>query len=180
MRTIRMITSSLALALAWAAPAAAQQGGPAAPSPLVVTVENRTAQAEKAQGRARADEHARPGDVLRYRLTFRNPGSGNVRGVKLANPVSAGMRFVGGSATSSRGDARLEFSADGGRTFSAQPMEEVADAQGRTVRRPVPAERYTHVRWTIDGSVAPGATVTAEFDARVNAGQDASPAPRGR
>jgi hypothetical protein len=48
------------------------------------------------------------------------------------------------------------------------------------VRRPVPSERYTHVRWTIDGSVAPGATVTAEFDARVNAGPETPSAPRGR
>ena len=179
MRKMTLFTAFLALAFAGAAPAAAQRAA-AAPSPLTVTVENRTAQAEKARGGARTDEHARPGDVLRYRLSFRNPGTGNVRGVKLANPVAAGMRFVGGSATSSRTDARLEFSADGGRTFSAQPMEEVADEQGRTVRRPVPSERYTHVRWTIDGSVAPGATVTAEFDARVNAGSETPSAPRGR
>jgi len=143
-------------------------------SPLAVTVENRTARAETDRGQPRSDEHARPGDVLHYRLSFRNPGTTNVRGVKLANPLAEGMRFVGGSATSSRRDARLEFSADGGRTFSARPMEEV-DGE----RRPVPAERYTHVRWTIDGSVAPGATVTAEFDARVDAGPETTPAPRG-
>jgi len=170
---IRSVLLSAALACCVAQSAAAQ-GGEATPSPLAVTVENRTARAEADRGQARSDEHARPGDVLHYRLSFRNPGPANVRGVKLANPLAAGMRFVGGSATSSRGDARLEFSADGGRTFSARPMEEVAGE-----RRPVPAERYTHVRWTIDGSVAPGATVTAEFDARVDAGSETTPAPRG-
>jgi hypothetical protein len=50
---------------------------------------------------------------------------------------------------------------------------------GRRVRRAVPAERYTHVRWTVEGNVAPGATVVAEFDARVGAGTPA-PANGGR
>jgi len=153
-----------------ALPAAAQQGTQQA---LTVTASNRTAaQAE------RTDDRARPGDVVRYRLTFTNITRGPVRGVTLANPLAAGMRFVGGSARADRSDARLEYSADGGRTFSAQPMEEVV-VDGERVRRPVPAERYTHVRWTVDGTVAPGATVVAEFDARVGTGTPA-PAPGGR
>ncbi|HEX2189402.1 MAG TPA: hypothetical protein VHG51_10915, partial [Longimicrobiaceae bacterium] len=73
------------------------------------------------------------------------------------------------SARSSRADARAEYSADGGATFSAQPTEEVV-VEGRRVRRPVSPERYTHVRWTVDGWVAPGATVAAELDARFAGG----------
>jgi uncharacterized repeat protein (TIGR01451 family) len=153
-----------------AVPAAAQQ---ATQQALTVTATNRTAaQAE------RGDDRARPGDVVRYRLTFTNITRAPVRGVTLANPLAAGMRFVGGSAQADRNDARLEYSADGGRTFSAQPMEEVV-VDGQRVQRAVPAERYTHVRWTVDGSVAPGATVVAEFEARVGAGNPA-PAQRGR
>ena len=161
------------LIFAAAVPAAAQQGTPQA---FTVTATNRTA-AQAPRG-ARSDDRARPGDVVRYRLTFTNVTRGAVRGVTLANPLAAGMRFVGGSAKADRGDARLEYSADGGRTFSAQPMEEVV-VDGRRVQRPVPAERYTHVRWIVDGNVAPGATVVAEFDARVGAGTPA-PATRGR
>ena len=88
-----------------------------------------------------------------------------------------GFRFVGGSTRASRDDARAEYSADGGRTFSAQPMEEVV-VEGRRVRRPVAPERYTHVRWTVDGWVAPGATVTAEFDARLAGPAGTSPGAR--
>ena len=167
MRHIRRTLALLGLALA-AAPLGAQE----APAPLTVVAANRTAQAEAARGTPRADAAARPGDVVRYTLTLRNPGGERIRGVTLANPVAAGMRFVGGSARSSRDDVRTEYSADGGRSWSAQPTEEVV-VEGRRVRRPVPAERYTHVRWTIDGWVAPGATVTAEFDARLGA----APAP---
>lgn len=177
MRHIRHTLALVALALAAALPARAQQA--AAPEPLVVTAENRTAAAEAARGAPRQGDVARPGDVVRYRLTFRNPGQERVRGVTLDNPVSAGMQYVSGSVRTSRDDVRTEFSADGGRSFSAQPMEEVV-VDGARVRRPVPAERYTHVRWTIDGWVAPGAVVTAEFDARIGAGRSTAAPASGR
>ncbi len=167
----QLIRLAVFFALVFAAvPAVAQQGAQQA---LTVTATNRTA-----AGAERTDDRARPGDVVRYRLTFTNVTRGSVRGVTLANPLAAGMRFVGGSARADRTDARLEFSADGGRTFAAQPTEEVV-VNGQRVRRPIPAERYTHVRWTVDGTVAPGATVVAEFDARVGAGTPA-PASSGR
>lgn len=177
MKTLfRSVLPALLLALA-ALPALAQQQ-PAKPA-FAVTAQNRTAAAEQSAGRARRDDRARPGDVLRYRLTFTNVTPGAVRGVTLANPLPAGVRFVGGSARAERSDARVEYSADGGRTFSAQPMEEVEEG-GRRVTRPVPAERYTHVRWTVGGAVAPGATVVAEYDARVSAGSQPPAGSGGR
>lgn len=153
----------LALVLC-AVPAHAQQA--AEPPALTVTATNRTQAAEAARGAPRQTDHVLPGDVVRYRLTFTNTAGKPVRGVNLANPLPEGFRFVAGSVRSSREDARAEYSADGGRTFSAQPMEEVM-VDGRRVRRPVAPERYTHVRWTVGGWVAPGATVTAELDARL-------------
>lgn len=156
------ILAALVLALG---SATAQAQRAAQPQALVVTAENRTAAADAAR---RDDRAARPGDVMRYRLTFTNVAGRPIRGVTLANPLPAGIRMVAGTARASREDARAEYSADGGRTFSAQPMEDVV-VDGRTVRRPVPAERYTHVRWTVDGSVAAGATVVAEYDARIGA-----------
>jgi hypothetical protein len=64
---------------------------------------------------------------------------------------------------------QAEYSADGGKTFSTNPTEEVT-VEGRKVRRAVAPERYTHVRWTVGGTVAPGATLTAEFDTRLAGG----------
>jgi uncharacterized repeat protein (TIGR01451 family) len=160
----RSLLATLALALAVPAlQAHAQQ--PA----LSVSAENRTAQAEAAAGSPRRDAHAHPGDVLRYRLTFNNSSGRALRGVTLADPIPAGVSFVAGSARSARDDARAEYSADAGRSFSAQPMEDAVE-NGQRVRRAVPAARYTHVRWTVEGAVAPGAAVVAEFEARVTAG----------
>lgn len=158
----RLLPALAALALAIPAQAQQQQQAKA----LEITMANRTAEAEAARGAARATAEAKPGDVLHYRLLFTNTSPRTVQGIKIANPLPAGIRYVAGTARATRDDARLEYSADGGRTFSAQPMEEV-EVDGRRVQRPVPAERYTHVRWTVEGRVAPGATVTAEFDARV-------------
>lgn len=174
MRHFRYTLPLLALALSALAPAARAQQADA----LNVTATNRTAAAEAQAGAPRSDAAARPGDVLRYRLTFRNPGQQPVRGVVLNNPVAAGLTFVAGSARSSRDDVVTEFSIDGGRTWAAQPTEEVTDESGRRVRRPAPPEKYTHVRWTVTGAVNPGTTVTAEFDARLNDGRPVAGARR--
>jgi uncharacterized repeat protein (TIGR01451 family) len=175
MRHFRYTLPLLALALFAAAPAVRAQQDEA----LTVTALNRTAAAEAERGTPRSDAAARPGDVLRYRLTFRNPGQQPVRGVVLNNPVAAGLTFVAGSARSSRDDVVTEFSTDGGRTWAAQPTEEVTDESGRRVRRPAPPEKYTHVRWTVTGAVAPGTTLTAEFDARLAGGRPTA-GPDGR
>ncbi len=156
----------LLVPLLLSAPAFAQEA--AKPQALTVTADNRTAAAEAARGAPRRDATARPGDVLRYRLRFTNVVGRPVRGVELKNPLPGGVRFVPGSTRATRDDARAEYSIDGGRSFSAQPMEEVL-VDGRRVQRPAAPERYTHVRWIVGGWVAPGATVTAEFDARLAA-----------
>lgn len=175
---MKSIAHLLVLLFLAAVPAAAQQGAPA--GPFQVTAQNRTAAELAARGTPRRDDRVRPGDVVRYRLAFTNPQRTPVRPV-LANPIAPGMAFVAGSARTARTDARTEYSIDGGKTYSAQPMETVV-VNGRPVRRAAAPEKYTHVRWTVGGFVAPGATVVAEFDARVEAPgpaqrDTASPAP---
>jgi uncharacterized repeat protein (TIGR01451 family) len=163
----------VALTLAVAPAARAQQAAPRQ-EPLTVTATNRTAAAEAEAGTPRNSDAARPGDVLRIRLAFRNPGDRPARGVVLSNPVAVGLRYVAGSAQSSRDDVVTEYSIDGGQSWSAQPMEEVTDESGRRVRRPAPPEKYTHVRFTVNGPISPGATVTAEFDVRLGGGRPAA------
>lgn len=106
------------------------------------------------------------GDVIRYRLRFTNLTSVPVQNVVFQNPVADGLRFVGGSAGADREDVVIEYSIDGGRSYTAQPtIIELVD--GEPVERPAPPERYTHVRWTVRGWVEPGARVTAAFEARL-------------
>jgi len=133
----------------------------AAQRPLVVTALNLNARSRGSQSQA-----VLPGDVLQYQLRFTNQGQGDVRGVVFTNPVPAGLRYVDRSAGADRQDVAVEYSTDGGKTFAATPMvTEVVD--GKRVQRPASPEQYTHVRWTVQGSIAPGATVTAEFRAEL-------------
>ncbi len=164
--------SSLSLVLllvTWAGALSAQQQ-PASRA-LVVTAENLMAsdsqhQALIAKG---ADAAALlPGDVLRYRLRFTNVTRGDVRGVVFTNPVPQGLRYVSGSAAADRVDVVIDYSIDGGRTYSARPMM-VQVVQGKRVQKPAPPEQYSHVRWTVRGSISPGASVTAEFRAALPA-----------
>ncbi len=166
----------LLLALTLATPLQAQ--APVRPaSALAVTAENRTAIAAAARGAKRADSTVHAGDVLRYKLTFTNTAGRPVRQVAIQNPVAGGLQFVAGSASASRQDARAEYSADNGATWSARPMEAVT-IDGKRVERAIAPERYTGVRWIVDGWVTPGATVTAQFEARL-AAQPAAPAAPG-
>jgi uncharacterized repeat protein (TIGR01451 family) len=155
----------LLLAATLVAPARAQAPTRAA-SALAVTAENRTAAAAAARGAKRTDAAVHAGDVLRYKLTFTNTAGRPVRQVALQNPVANGLQFVAGSASASRQDARAEYSADNGVTWSAKPMETVT-IDGRRVERAVAPEHYTGVRWIVDGWLSPGATVTAQFEARL-------------
>ena len=102
--------------------------------------------------------------MLRYRITFTNRTEAPVRDIVLADDIPQALQLVGGSARSSA-EAQVEYSADGGASWSARPMEEVT-VDGRRVMRPIPPERFTNVRWTIRESVQPRATVTAEYDTR--------------
>jgi uncharacterized repeat protein (TIGR01451 family) len=155
---IRISLFTLLLAGSLTVPAFAQKQA------LVVSAENRTALASR--GGRRNDATAHAGDVLRYKLTFTNTAGRPVRQVALQNPVANGLQFVAGSASSSRQDARAEYSADNGATWSTKPMETVT-IDGKRVERPVAPERFTGVRWIVDGWVSPGATVTAQFEARL-------------
>jgi uncharacterized repeat protein (TIGR01451 family) len=165
MKVLHMIGSA-ALALAvLATPATAQRREP--PKALAVSAQN--LMAGDAQHQALAKRGGDPntvlsGDVVRYRLVFTNVTDVPVRNVEFKDPLPAGLRYMAASAGADREDVAIEYSIDGGATYAAQPMvEEMVD--GKPVRKPAPVELYTHIRWRVEGWVAPGAQVTAEFRA---------------
>ena len=171
------ITRLLALlSLALPAAGSARAQAPAAPPALAVTAEN--LMAGDARHRALAarggDSTAvMPGDVVHYRLLFTNVTPGVVRGVVFNNPIPAGLHYRGGTAAASRDDVAIDYSIDGGKSYAAAPTIEV-EVEGKRVQRPAPAEMFTHIRWTVRGPVATGASVRAEFRASLSA----SDAPR--
>jgi uncharacterized repeat protein (TIGR01451 family) len=159
MKLLQLVFGIVTAAAALPQPAGAQ----AQPvKPLVITAHNVTS--DSVSGRAH-DAVARPGDVIRYVLVFTNVTSGAVKNVQFVDPLPRGMVYVLGSA---RADlpVRVEYSIDGGKGYSARPVVQTV-AAGKTVEQPVPPAQYTHIRWTVVGSLAPGAQVTAEFRAQV-------------
>ncbi len=165
MRPLQLLSLIVAGAAVLTAPQASAQGGGSrgAPSSLVVTAQNVTA---SSSGRANQSV-AQPGDEIRYRLVFTNVTAGPVKNIQFVDPMPSGMIYVLGSATS---DARVraEYSIDGGKRYTAQPLISAVE-DGKVVQQPAPAEQYTHVRWTVVGSLARGAQVTVEFRGRVKA-----------
>jgi uncharacterized repeat protein (TIGR01451 family) len=133
-----------------------------APKALVITAHNVTG--DTASGRENKAV-ARPGDVIRYALVFRNVNTGPVKNVQFVDPLPQGLVYVLGSARADQ-PVRVEYSIDGGKSYSAQPMIQLVE-DGKNVEKPAPREKYTHVRWTVLGSLAPGAQVMAEFRAEV-------------
>lgn len=150
-------------------PALAQ--GRVASGPLVVTAENLMAgdsQHKASASRGRDATELMPGDVVRYRLTFTNVTPHAVKSVVFENPLPAGLHYQDGTATADRDKVAIQYSIDGGKSYSVQPMIEV-ELDGKRVQRPAPPDMYTHIRWSVPGSVLPGAVVHAEFRARLAA-----------
>jgi uncharacterized repeat protein (TIGR01451 family) len=148
---------------------AVQAQAPETPPALVITAENLMAGDERHTALAAKGGKATdllPGDVLRYQLRYTNPRAEAVKNVVFSNPVPDGLRYVGSSASASVAEAAVAFSIDGGKSYSAQPMIEVVE-EGKRRNVPAPAGMYTHVRWTVPGSVQSKAQVTAEFRAEL-------------
>ena len=104
-----------------------------------------------------------PGDKVVYTITFTNVGEEAADDVVVTNPIDSNLTYVRGSAFGA--GMTIEFSADGGQTWGSAAGLSVTDADG--VRPAEPAD-YTHLRWTLEGELAPSATGVARFSATVN------------
>ena len=113
-----------------------------------------------------------PGDVVEYRLAFTNITGRPVNNIQFTDPLPEGMHYLQGTAGADREDVEVEFSLDGGASYSELPMVEVV-VDGRTELRPASPEDYTNIRWTVLGEVQPDARVTAAFQVRYGALKEA-------
>lgn len=157
----------LAAVLALPGVAAAQQA--TSPKALEMTATNLMAgdARHKEAAKQTSDPNAvMAGDVIRYTLVFTNLRPDSVRNVQFTNPLPGGLQYLAGSAGVDRSDVTIDFSIDGGKSWSAQPMIEVV-VDGKPVRQPAPVAQYTDVRWTVRGWVMPKATVTADYKAEM-------------
>ena len=155
-----------------AATTAVVRAAQAAPILLRLSVQARVVTAD-AQGREQVfwqplgHGGVRPGDVLRYTLAGENHGPLPVSGLILTQPIPVEATFLPHSITGSD-DARVTYSVDRGRTFDAAPTVRIAGPGGIIQTLPAPPTAYTHVRWTLLGPVAPGASVRVACEVKVD------------
>lgn len=110
-----------------------------------------------------ANANVAPGDTVIFSTHYSYQGEKPATDVVINNPLPEHMLYLDGTAEG-RG-TRIEFSADQGKTFAAANKVKIRDAEGK--ERPASAADYTHIRWTIEGALAPGAKGSVSFKAKV-------------
>lgn len=114
----------------------------------------------------------KPGDVIEYRVDYRNKGDESARALEVTLPIPAGLEFLPDSARPGEVRASLD-----GKTYQAIPLKRrVKGADGREVEQLVPLAEYRSLRWN---AAALGAGKGSRFTARmrVNSAAEALAAP---
>ncbi len=104
-----------------------------------------------------------PGDEVIYTITFANHGTEPAADVVITNPIPEHMVFT--KVEESPRGAKVSISADGGSRYDAPRNLTVTDAKGQT--RPAKASDFTHVRWTFQNPLEPGAEGSVSFRAQL-------------
>ena len=106
-------------------------------------------------------ETVAPGERVVYSLHYTNDQAEAVNDITLTMPVPAETTYVEGTAD--RPGAALVVSTDGGESFVPRGAATVMGEDGQPRR--AQASDITHLRWTVAGPVAPGATDALVFKA---------------
>ena len=106
-----------------------------------------------------------PGDEVLYTITYTNKLAKPAENIAVTNPLPKHTRYQEGSAAGDNAD--ITFSVDGGKTFAPpnQLSVTVKDKSGKDTVRPAGGADYTHIRWVIKQSVAPGQSGAVRFRA---------------
>ncbi len=108
----------------------------------------------------------RPGELIRYQVELANTGDDEAQRPSALGRIPAGTLFVLESATSGP-HLRVEYSIDGGNTFSPQPTIEVEGEDGRKRSVPAPASSYTTIRWTWNNPIPSGDSASVFYQVQV-------------
>lgn len=108
----------------------------------------------------------KPGELIRYQVELANTGDDEAQKPSALGRIPAGTLFVLDSATSGP-DLMVEYSIDGGNTFSQQPTIVVEGEDGRKKSVPAPATLYTTIRWTWNDPISSGDTTSVYYQVQV-------------
>jgi len=105
-----------------------------------------------------------PGNEIIWTITAANTCAKPAEKVVIENAVPEHMTYVADSALASGSGNTVTYSLNG-RDFLAQAALTVREADGKT--RPARPEEIKSVRWLLGTAIAPNATATARYRARV-------------
>ena len=108
-----------------------------------------------------------PGDVVRYTISGNNRTEQPIAGLTLNDDIPENMVILLGTARVDNGTGSIDYSADGGKTYSRSPMIRETRPDGTLVSRPATPEEYTHVRWAFTEPVAAKSTVAGSYQVRL-------------
>lgn len=107
------------------------------------------------------------GEVMNWTITSTNEGNAPARDYKAVGVIPAGTQIVAGSV-SADGSAKVTYSIDNGKSFSAQPTIEEKQADGSTKRVAAPTSMYTQIRYEWADPLNEGARLSAFYKVRLN------------
>lgn len=107
------------------------------------------------------------GEVMNWTITSTNEGNAPAREYKAIGIVPAGTQIVPGSV-SADGSAKVTYSIDNGKNFSAQPMVDEKQADGSTKKVAAPTSMYTQIRYEWADPLNEGARLSAFYKVRLN------------
>jgi uncharacterized repeat protein (TIGR01451 family) len=106
------------------------------------------------------------GETLDWTIKSENSGQAPAMDYKAVGRIPAGTSFVAGSATA-QGSAKVVYSIDGGKSYSANPLVAEKQADGSVKQVAAPISMYTNVRYEWADPLAPGGHVSASYKVRV-------------
>ena len=113
-------------------------------------------------------DNVRPGETIRYVVTASNTSDRSIKNLVVTQPVPNGSVYVLKSATlPDIAGAKLDYSIDGGKSYSQNPTIKVKLESGEIVNRPAPDSMYTNVRWNFGGSFPAKTASNATYQVRI-------------
>src|SRR6266566_3562460 len=106
------------------------------------------------------------GETLDWTIKSENSGQAPAMDYKAVGRIPAGTTFVAGSALV-EGTAKVVYSLDGGKSYSANPLIEEKQVDGSIKKVAAPGSMYTNVRYEWADPLAPGGHVSASYKVRV-------------
>jgi uncharacterized repeat protein (TIGR01451 family) len=110
-------------------------------------------------------EAPKSGDTVEYAIAATNVGTAPALKLMPQGKIPAGTSYVEGSAKAQR--AKVEFSLDQGKTWSASPTVTVKGPSGTPLVKKADPSLYTTIRFVTDGALAPHGTALYSYEVRV-------------